>query len=146
MLSGFLALLMVRITELETWLHNELNGYSESEIPDYREIHGEIEAWNPYHGWIPVIFESAKVAGSLSKRKVILIKQLQENIDSIELTPDDHKEVINELEKVTDEVKNQKPDATKVKKSLKTIGSILEKAASSLVASGLIHGISKFIG
>ena len=26
-------------------------------IPDYRLLRGEVKAWNPYHGWIPVIFE-----------------------------------------------------------------------------------------
>ena len=34
------------------------NGYKNlDKIPDYRLLRGEVKAWNPYHGWIPVIFE-----------------------------------------------------------------------------------------
>ena len=27
-------------------------------IPEYRLLRGEVKAWNPYNGWIPVIFEN----------------------------------------------------------------------------------------
>lgn len=36
-----------------------MNGYKNlDKIPDYRLLRGEVKAWNPYHGWIPVIFEN----------------------------------------------------------------------------------------
>ena len=39
-------------------LFRSLNGYKNlDKIPDYRLLRGEVKAWNPYHGWIPVIFE-----------------------------------------------------------------------------------------
>ncbi len=45
------------LKEFENWINMELNGYNDSEVPSYRVVHGEVKAWNPYHGWIPVIFD-----------------------------------------------------------------------------------------
>ena len=37
----------------------ELNGYKDADkIPDYRLLRGEIKAWNPSYGWIPVILQN----------------------------------------------------------------------------------------
>lgn len=55
------------------WINNELNGYmgkNSDELPSYRIVSGEIKAWNPYHGWLPVHFEDPKTARSLSRRAV----------------------------------------------------------------------------
>lgn len=62
----------LRITDIETWLLNELNGYGQTpheEIPEYREFKGTPKVHNPYNGWIPLHFESIEEADVLSRRK-----------------------------------------------------------------------------
>lgn len=44
-----------------------MNGYS-SKVPEYRMTKGQIRGWNPYNGWIPLIFEDPKDAETLSRR------------------------------------------------------------------------------
>lgn len=59
------------IIKIEEWLENELNGYpSNSNIPDYRTVHGQIKVWNPYQGWQPLNFSDPKEAEILAKRKI----------------------------------------------------------------------------
>ena len=53
----------LKIKDFEVWIQKELNGYGVSktdQIPMYRHLKGSPKAWNPYHGWIPVMFENAK--------------------------------------------------------------------------------------
>jgi len=57
----------LKLSEFQEWIENELNGYS-SMVPEYRMIKGQIRGWNPYHGWIPLIFEDPKYADILSER------------------------------------------------------------------------------
>ncbi len=44
--------------EFEKWVSKELAGYETvAEIPDYREVKGQLKAFNPHQGgWIPVLF------------------------------------------------------------------------------------------
>jgi hypothetical protein len=57
------------ISEFETWIEAELNGYTEpAEFPEYRWITGEVKFWNPYHGWCPVIFEDGEDGAACSRR------------------------------------------------------------------------------
>ncbi len=59
------------ITKIEKWLENELNGYpSNSDIPDYRTVYGQIKVWNPYQGWQFLNFRDPKKAEILSKREI----------------------------------------------------------------------------
>lgn len=61
----------LRIKDFQIWIANELNGYKSGEdIPEYRSVEGEIKAWNPYNGWIPVIIQDVKTARGLRKRSV----------------------------------------------------------------------------
>ncbi len=54
--KAYLVAKKLKLQEFEEWINNELNGYGDEEqIPEYRLLRGEIKAWNPYHGWIPVI-------------------------------------------------------------------------------------------
>lgn len=47
------------LPELEKWVQNELNGYqSGADVPDYRVIIGQLQGFNPFHGWRPVQFNS----------------------------------------------------------------------------------------
>lgn len=48
-----LAAAKLQLESLETWVEQELNGYS-GELPDYRKITGQPAGWNPYNGWIPI--------------------------------------------------------------------------------------------
>lgn len=49
-----LAAAKLRLNDLEGWVNNELNGYSD-ELPEYRKINGQPAAWNPYRGWLPIM-------------------------------------------------------------------------------------------
>lgn len=60
------------VIEIEEWLKKELDGYlSTDDIPKYRVVRGEVRAWNPYHGWLPLNFPNANIAQQLSVRDVI---------------------------------------------------------------------------
>lgn len=43
------------LAEFQQWIELELNGYNSQPIPEYRVIRGQLRAWNPYHGWQPII-------------------------------------------------------------------------------------------
>lgn len=59
----------LKIPELAEWINNELNGYGETKkVPTYRNISGHVKAWNPYHGWQPVVFQDAEMEKILSSR------------------------------------------------------------------------------
>lgn len=57
----------LKLTEFQDWIEKELNGYKE-EVPEYRMAKGQIRGWNPYNGWIPLIFQDPKDADFFSKR------------------------------------------------------------------------------
>lgn len=55
------------------WIENELNGYTtkiQGELPPYRMVSGETKGWNPYRGWIPVLFTDIESQRLLSSRGV----------------------------------------------------------------------------
>lgn len=56
-------------TNLQEWIESELNGYQgDLEIPDYREMVGQVKGWNPYHGWMPVIINEPEIMDTISRR------------------------------------------------------------------------------
>lgn len=58
------------LKDFEEWVSLELNGYrGGKDIPDYREIRGEVRAWNPYNGWIPVIFKDPEYGELCTRRR-----------------------------------------------------------------------------
>ena len=62
----------LKLSEFENWTSSELNGYrGKSNIPKYREIGGELKAWNPYNGWIPFIITNNKLHDQLCRHKVL---------------------------------------------------------------------------
>ena len=63
--KAYLVAKKLKLSELEDWINQEQNGYKDR-VPDYRFISGEMKAWNPYHGWIPIIMP-AKMTDTLSK-------------------------------------------------------------------------------
>jgi hypothetical protein len=60
----------LNIREFEDWAKNELHGYKTDSIPDYRLVKGAIKAFNPYRGWIPVMFQDTNVAHLLSQKRI----------------------------------------------------------------------------
>lgn len=61
----------LELKDFQEWINNELNGYKGgSNIPDYREIRGTLKAWNPYHGWIPVVAPDNELEKMFNTRRV----------------------------------------------------------------------------
>lgn len=60
----------LKIKEFEDWISKELGGYSNSEIPDYREMVGKVEGLNPYRGWQAFAFPNTELEEKFSKRKL----------------------------------------------------------------------------
>lgn len=60
------------VTEIEEWIKQELSGYqvSEDSLPKYREVHGAMKVFNPYHGLQPLHMQDAELAESLSRRGI----------------------------------------------------------------------------
>jgi hypothetical protein len=55
LLKAYFVARKLQLKEFGEWISYEQNGYKRN-VPDYRTVGGEIKAWNPYYGWIPVIF------------------------------------------------------------------------------------------
>ncbi|XOB41334.1 MAG: hypothetical protein ACKKMW_01215 [Candidatus Nealsonbacteria bacterium] len=56
--------------EFLSWINLELEGYKNNDsYPSYRNLNGQIKAWNPYYGWIPVIHKNPENERMLSKRR-----------------------------------------------------------------------------
>jgi hypothetical protein len=57
--------------EFLKWIDKELNGYNKDDkVPQYRMVIGMPKAWNPFHGWVPLLpstEQDAKVIDLLSK-------------------------------------------------------------------------------
>ncbi len=62
----------LKLSEFDAWIQSELNGYETNQdlIPDYRKVSGQLKAWNPYHGWIPVIMQDGRLEEVLCHRKM----------------------------------------------------------------------------
>ena len=76
------------LIEFDNWIQSELNGYKcdEKDIPEYRSITGELKAWNPYRGWVPVLFQDGKMELIICNRKlgdsISAIIELSSKLDS----------------------------------------------------------------
>jgi hypothetical protein len=45
-----------------SWVQNELEGYKDGNLPEYRISRGDTQGWNPYHGWQYIQIEDPKMA------------------------------------------------------------------------------------
>ena len=81
----------LRVKELEAWINRELYGYESSDdIPSYRLIKGEVKAWNPFHGWIPILLNDSAIMEQISERYTSQpISEMEALID----TANDHSEL-----------------------------------------------------
>jgi len=96
----------LNLQKFQAWVEKELNGYGTTEdIPDYRMISGQIRAWNPYRGWIPLIFEDANESELLSHRKSRqAIAELENLIDRSEKGSSLHMPFPQELQRRLSEI------------------------------------------
>lgn len=55
--KAYLIARKLQLKDFGKWVNSEMNGYDvQDNIPRYRHLTGEVKAWNPYHGWVPVVF------------------------------------------------------------------------------------------
>lgn len=59
--SCLLACRRLRLKEFETWVKQELDGFTSPEVPDYRMIRTDLRGWNMVHGWIPFEIPTSEV-------------------------------------------------------------------------------------
>src|SRR5712691_11161247 len=81
----------LKIGEFRGWCERELRGYEKaSDVLPYRQLQGEIKAFNPLNGWIPVIFPDPAVTEIVSSRKIFQsigeLEQILSNADDTEGT------------------------------------------------------------
>jgi hypothetical protein len=58
-----IACVKLGLTEFEKWVDLELGGYMDKpteELPTYRKLYGTPQAYNPFHGWQPIIFQNSE--------------------------------------------------------------------------------------
>ncbi len=62
----------LKLDDFDAWIKAELDGYTgtQDNVPNYRQVVGQIKAWNPYHGWIPVLLSNRELEELLCKRKM----------------------------------------------------------------------------
>lgn len=73
----------LHLEEIEQWVLDELNGYEDRNVPPYRIVRGTPRAWNPYHGWVPIVMQDVEAARLLSKRPILQpVEALESLLDS----------------------------------------------------------------
>lgn len=71
------AAVKLSLDSLESWVENELNGYS-GDLPDYRVVLAAPYGWNAYNGWIPMQSDSSQFMDTLSTANI------GQNVSSLE--------------------------------------------------------------
>lgn len=73
----------LNLDDFKGWIENEINGYGKnSEIPEYRNVTGEIKACNPYTGiWMPFIWPNAP-EGVYNRKINQRISEIEHNLKS----------------------------------------------------------------
>ncbi len=56
----------LKLTELRTWVHCELNGYNGNPLPAYRKVGATIHVQNPVRGLLPITIENETIAAELT--------------------------------------------------------------------------------
>ena len=61
----------LELKDFDQWIINELNGYnSQNDAPEYRSVAGQLKAFNPYHGWIPVMLNNSEIENIICHPKM----------------------------------------------------------------------------
>lgn len=67
----------LKLTEFDAWIRLELNGYNgytDEQVPEYRQVKGALQAKNIYHGWVTIQFatnEQERMLNSVKMRQSI---------------------------------------------------------------------------
>jgi hypothetical protein len=81
----------LNLSDFKEWIEKEINGYEEiSEIPEYRNVTGEVKAINPYTRiWIPLLWPNAPegVYNRKIKQKISEIEYNYKSADGIIVVP-----------------------------------------------------------
>lgn len=81
----------LNLSDFMEWIEKEINGYDEvSEIPEYRNVTGEVKAINPNNGiWIPLLWPNAPegVYNRKIKQKISEIEYNYKSADGILVVP-----------------------------------------------------------
>lgn len=66
------AAVKLQLSDFLAWINSELNGYDceIDKLPPYRIVEGRPKAFNPVHGWKPILFEDVEFARLLSKAPI----------------------------------------------------------------------------
>ncbi|MHB8092707.1 MAG: AbiTii domain-containing protein [Syntrophales bacterium] len=59
--KALLAATKLKLKDFKYWVNQELNGYREGDVPNYRKITASVYLKNPYHGLIPVHFPTQEI-------------------------------------------------------------------------------------
>lgn len=88
--KAYLIARKLQLKDFEQWVNKELKGYENGDnIPRYRHLYGEVKAWNPYHGWIPVVLPEDY---GLNEHKA---KEPIANLMDVYRKSDDHIAIVN---------------------------------------------------
>lgn len=62
----------LKLMDFEIWIKNEMEGYKNIEdIPNYRNVNGQVKGLNPVHGWIPTMLGcDSEMNKMLTTRKI----------------------------------------------------------------------------
>lgn len=74
-----------------------------------------------------------------------IIDMVSENIKNIELKEEDKRIIDTSLVNISNEIKKEKKDNEFIRKSMNTVKNILEGITGSLIASGIVYELSKFL-
>lgn len=103
-----LAAVKLHLPSVESWVHSELNGYT-SDLPDYRVVRGQLRGFNPYQGWLPVLFQETDVMEMVSTAH--LFQSIGTLVDLVATRPNEGSEglhyplspgMVNELNRALD--------------------------------------------
>lgn len=57
----------LNISEFADWSRQELDGYKDTNVPEYRIVHGDPQVFNPYRGYLPLHCADSKFKVAISK-------------------------------------------------------------------------------
>jgi AbiTii len=61
----------LNVAKFQNWIELELRGYDpDAQVPRYRVVKGELKAFNPLAGWIPIVFADPEMTKHLSQCKI----------------------------------------------------------------------------
>ncbi len=134
--KAFVVARKLGLGDFQDWVQAELNGYSDGDkMPEYRRLHGQIKALNPYRGWIPVMFESDEVADSLSQINCgQSIPELEELVTSAK---PDGRLIVPLSHRMQQELAKQSSMETVLHLPVSAVAGILSKVRNHILSWGL---------